>query len=637
MLFLKRLSLVTALSVVTACSLNPKDSLSPEEQIQAINRQNRLEIQRLLVAKRYADAIVLLKEALQDPTLEQNSLRLQLAETLFKAEQLTEAKQSLLAIDLNRLNKQQRNQLNLLYSQIYLKAGDAEQAVDALQVININALPVNQKRHYHDLAILAYSLTGRLLESVQERIALEPFLADGERKEDNKVAILKVLLSLPKQSLKGEQVFQKIGVYSGWVELANIERSLLRNTENFKTAISYWSEQYPEHPAQSLISSGYFTAVKTIEAGALGELDNIAVFLPESGAYAVHAQAIKAGFKAAYYQASQRQEKQVNINFYDTQSMPISALYEQAMADDVQLVIGPLNKQFIRTLAADNALSVPVLALNFVEGLMADNLYQFALSPLDDVQQVVSEAIEQGHQRALIIAPNTVDGKRIAGYFKTAWESRDGKVLAIEYFKRGMKDFSVPIKALLNIQASQTRYKQLKKILGGIHYNPRRRQDADVIFMVANHREARLINPQFYHQRAGTLPVYGLSGLYNGHQNITQNIDLKGVTFCGVPWLFEEAYQGELSREALSSISQKFPRYLNLVAFGLDAYGMLPYLSQLSSVSYRGASGVLSLNAEYRVIRELVCAKFNEQGMDVMQRLKQPLDDEFSVPLVLDN
>ncbi|SMG65188.1 hypothetical protein BMETH_31311421596, partial [methanotrophic bacterial endosymbiont of Bathymodiolus sp.] len=47
---------------------------------------------------------------------------------------------------------------------------------------------------------------------------------------------------------------------------------------------------------------------------------------------------------------------------------------------------------------------VPVMTLNYVEGLAKSNLYQFALSPIDEVQQAVQQASLTGHRNAIILA-----------------------------------------------------------------------------------------------------------------------------------------------------------------------------------------------------------------------------------------
>jgi outer membrane PBP1 activator LpoA protein len=275
-------------------------------------------------------------------------------------------------------------------------------------------------------------------------------------------------------------------------------------------------------------------------------------------------------------------------------------------------VIGPLNKKLVIELAENTDLMVPVLALNYVEGLVKENLYQFALSPIDEVQQVVKHAWSEGYRNAIILAPETAEGKRISHYFQNAWQAAEGNILAVQTFKAGEKDFSLPVRQLLNVHESKSRFQKLKNVIGYVEYNPRRRRDVDVIFIVANNSVARLINPQFYHNRAESVAVYGLSRIYSGRPRPKKDIDLENVSFCSIPWLFDQAYHSDLDKQALHEVWQSSSdNILNLIAFGIDAYTLLPYLNDLSSIPYSGATGDLVLNEYNRIERHLVCAKFN--------------------------
>jgi outer membrane PBP1 activator LpoA protein len=65
-------------------------------------------------------------------------------------------------------------------------------------------------------------------------------------------------------------------------------------------------------------------------------------------------------------------------------------------------------------------------------------LYQFALSPIDEVQQAVQQASLTGHRNAIILAPRTADGQRMSQYFQHAWEASDGNVLQHIRSRSGM-------------------------------------------------------------------------------------------------------------------------------------------------------------------------------------------------------
>ncbi len=60
-----------------------------------------------------------------------------------------------------------------------------------------------------------------------------------------------------------------------------------------------------------------------------------------------------------------------------------------------------------------------------------------------------------------------------------------------------------------------------------------------------------------------------------GQVNASLDADLNKITFCDTPWLFNKAYQGELSMDALKETWKQFPSsYLRLIAMGIDAYNL---------------------------------------------------------------
>jgi len=563
------------------------------------------EAAQLLQNKDYSKAADLFLRLANEKPLQANFFKLQAAQARFDAGQDEQAKVLADSVLVNNLNNQQRNQLQLLYAQIFLNNGDAEQAINRLHLVIYVDLTQAQRQSYHEARAFSYALNDEKIESVRERIILGSLLVKNEDKLRNQKAIMALLELLPLNLLEEQIALSPVETYLGWLDLAIISRRELKGTAEFENLINQWQGRYLFHSAHELIASGYFINTQlTVE-----NIRNIAVFLPESGVYAEHAKVIKEGFMAAYYQ--QDEALRPNLRFYDTEVQAVDLVYQQAEADGAELIIGPLNKVKVAALSQLGKLSVPVLALNYVEELSRENIYQFALNPMDEVNQAVESAKSAGLNNALILAPEGAMGVRIATYFQNAWELAGGKVLAVQEFNSRMGDFSEPIKAMLSVEESEYRYNKLKNIAGGLKFNSRRRRDVDVIFIVANYQQARLINPHFYHNRAEDVAVYGLSRVYTGQQDERKNIDLNGVSFCSIPWLFEGAYQGELNRQALQSTWQQFPdKFLSLIAFGIDAYDIVPYLNKLKTMQYQGVTGELSVNESNVIVRKLVCAKF---------------------------
>ena len=614
-----KFSLLSTLLLISACAWQTGGQDSVTSKAGAQERKAG----QLFDQGNYRGAADSYQRLAQNPSARQNILRLKAAQAWLKIPEDDKAKKYLDLIAPASLNTAQLNRLYLMYAQLELNSGNVEQAQNYSKRISVFALSRAQKVEYYAMTAFSYALTGQTLKSIQERIALASYLDTKQQQEQNNKAILELLSLISEQTLLEQLQQQNAIIYNGWLALEQTRRDY-PGGEQQQAAFNAWSEEYPRHPAQGLVSSGYFL----VFGFKLANLQTIAVFLPESGPFSAYAAAIKAGFTAAY---NQQQGYRPNVRFYDTQQADISIIYRRAVADGAQLIIGPLNKKYIQELAERNDLIVPVMALNYVESLAKSNLYQFALSPIDEVQQAVRQARFTGHENAIILAPGTTEGERMSQYFQHAWEELDGNVLAVQSFDSRAKDFSFPVKQMLSINESQYRYNQLKQVIGTVEYQPRRRQDVDVIFLAASAKNARLINPQFYHNRAGSVAVYGLSRVYRGYADKPQDMDLEGVSFCTIPWLFDAAYQGELSMLSLQEIKAQYPqKYSSLIAFGIDAYAIVAHLNDIAITPYYGATGDLLLNDYNRIERHLVCAKFNDGEALLVEMAKEdevPVDD----------
>jgi len=540
-------------------------------------------------------------------TAQQDEFNLLAADAFIKSGDIDAAQLHLDKINATSLSIEQSNRLNLLYAQISLSHGDAEQALNALsttQPYNLN--PADKIVFYQSLAF-AYSLTGNLLQSVKTRIQLDPLFEDALQRHENNTVILNTLKLLPTQSLINNQAAAP-DILGGWMALALLLKTAKLNLDSteFQTSLNEWMRLFPEHPANSAFLQSTLEGLKN----SFKLPSAIALLLPESGRFAQAAQSIKQGFMAAYHISESG--FQPAIRFYDsTQDNPVN-LYHRAISEGAELVIGPLSKDNIQSLASNTELTIPVLALNHIPDLAKGNLFQFGLSPIDEARQIASKASFDGNTKVLLLTPETNKGRRIADYLTKYWQETAGTLLEAQSYNIKETDFSIPIKKLLNLGESKYRYNRLKRLLGtNIQFTERRRQDVDAIFLSASAQKARSIYPQLQFYRATRLPVYATANIYSGQVNPSMDIDLNNISFCDIPWLFPDAYSGELSQASLRDTWQHLPgRYLKLMSLGIDSFNIIPYLGQLDSVLYSGATGKLSLNRENRITRQLVCAKF---------------------------
>lgn len=542
-------------------------------------------------------------ELYQHPTLpsseEQNLQRLHAIETLIQAGDSATAKHNADAINPAELLPEQRSWLNLLYAQILLSSGEAEQAIESMAQIQPQQLSLDNQIKYFQSQAFAYTLTGNLLDSVKSRIELHQLLTAPDELEKNQGAILETLNLLPDTALQTNQT----DVLAGWMSLSHILKNI--NQPDFNAQLSQWRATFPAHPANLSFLDQPQGAPENTNLSP----KSIALLLPDSGTFAQAGKAIRAGFMAAYNHADT--SSRPAIHFYDSEQLAPATLYNQAVSEGAQLIIGPLAKEQIQSLADTTAMNIPVLALNHIPGLQKNQLYQFSLSPLDDADQITRKARSDGHQKVLLLVPENAPGKRIANYLMEDWQNQEGTILETQTYNPKETDFSTPIQKLLNLDESEQRYNKILALIPGIKYTPRRRQDADAILLSAHSAEARSINPQLQFYQASDIPVYAMPTVYTGQVNASLDADLNKITFCDTPWLFNKGYQGELGMDALQETWKQFPNsYLRLIAMGIDAYNLAMHLSSLEIESYSGATGNLSLTDDQRIKRKLMCAKF---------------------------
>ncbi|HEY7884272.1 MAG TPA: penicillin-binding protein activator, partial [Cellvibrionaceae bacterium] len=157
-------------------------------------------------------------------------------------------------------------------------------------------------------------------------------------------------------------------------------------------------------------------------------------------------------------------------------------------------------------------------------------------------------------------------------------------------------------------------------------FEPRRRQDVDMIFLIATPAEARQIKPTLAFHYAGDVPVYATSQIYTGQISTTDS-DLNGIRFNTLPWQFDHTRP---EKQLLSQHSQVPIAFIPLQAMGVDAYHLYPRLPQLHRLGRArlfGATGNLSLNAQGQVKRELIWARFTGNNVELLPAIiDQPND-----------
>ena len=148
----------------------------------------------------------------------------------------------------------------------------------------------------------------------------------------------------------------------------------------------------------------------------------VALLLPlESQALAQPAEAVRAGFMAAYDQ----QRGNVTVNLVPTGDSSQAALdaYRMAAAEN-DIVVGPLARPAVAALATSGAVTKPTIALNHpqVASALPSKMLVIGLSLEDEARQVADwAAAEQPSGQALVLTGRATWQQRLSGAFSARW------------------------------------------------------------------------------------------------------------------------------------------------------------------------------------------------------------------------
>ena len=312
--------------------------------------------------------------------------------------------------------------------------------------------------------------------------------------------------------------------------------------------------------------------------------------------------------------ASVLDERQT-VRIYDVNSEGgASAAYQAAVADGAEFVVGPLMKNSVTELANDILVPVPVLTLNYLpeDTLAPPGLYQFALAPEDEAAAAAVRALGDGYTRAVALVPNNDWGRRVLRSFATEFEGLGGTLLDYRSYTPDKQDFSSDIESLMGLTGSVRRYQRMRANIGGsLQFDPRRRQDAEFIFLAAAAEPARLPQPNSKFPFSGDLPRYSTTSVNS--LDGPSNADLNGIMFADTPWLIDPQPWIRYLPDVYAKHWPEERRLGRLHAMGYDAYNLIAALFASRGgdmMELDGATGGLFLDQRGRVHRRLAWAQF---------------------------
>lgn len=529
----------------------------------------------------------------------------------FTAGEPSAAEEALKEVDTNTLTIPWLARYTLQYAEI---AKNSERFYLARSLLGnselareIGAAPLDQQRRWHELRAELYGLIGEHLASADEYIKLAALYGSNPDIAAVHDKIWHQLGQVPGQQLRNASLFTTDDILEGWIQMALYSRDARGDIAQQLDLIAAWRRDHPEHPGSRIPP----TSLTQAEA-ARGTLPrHLALLLPLSGELASAGEALREGFLAAYYQALASGSTVPAIRLYDTETGDISALYQQAVANGADLVVGPLNKDKLAALMEQPSLPVPLFGLNYADNThnRHDNLYQFGLSISDETRQLAQQAWIDGHRSTLVIKPDIGWAESGAGAFDKQWHAQGGTIRKSLNYSLSSPDYSELLRDALLINDSQERITRLQRTLGKtVNSVPRRRGDIDMIMLFAYPEQGRQLKPTLDFLYAENLPVFATSHIYEGRHNPSQDQDLNGIRFTAMPWTIPS-----LAESGIRPYQPMAAAYRNLFAMGVDAYRLHQWLALLKALpdnTLRGQTGTLAMAAENRLVRTLPLAQF---------------------------
>lgn len=468
----------------------------------------------------------------------------------------------------------------------------------------------------------AHFMAGDAVQAVRALVMRERWLRAPSDLADNRERIWSGLIATPLGPGAAAEILGQPPMVRGWLDFAQV----LQQGAS-AAAVTDWSQRHPGHPAQARIaavSPGSASARAgqrrtTLDPGldpgpgpgpgasyqGLAAGGRIAVLLPLSGHLSSGGNALRDGLVAAWYSAPSPRPV---LHFHDTRGDAGAALvaWETAVRDGATLIIGPLTKAGVAIIARQGT-PRPWVALNYLDEPVSGAL-QFGLAPEDEARAAALDGLAKGRRQAVALVPDNDWGARTLRAFEETYTSQGGRLLDSVSIQAGTQDFGDAMRDLLKLEDSRSRHRQLTQVLGtSSEFEPRPRQDADLLFAPLRADEIRALAPQLGFFRAGRLSTYVISAAHGGQ--VDQQ--LEGLTLCDMPWVMSGSgrVDEQRARDALN-----FPLPVRnqprLFALGRDAFdlaralagGTLHHLQ-----NHPGATGRLQVTPGGRVLRTLEC------------------------------
>lgn len=521
-----------------------------------------------------------------------------------------DARNWLAGIRPEQMDETQRARTQLIQAEILLAEDRPVEALQALPLQGTLRAPTDLiLRAEADRAQILFRM-GDAVGATRTLVAREKLTADPVQRQANRDLLWNGLRTTDLDAAASARFLKSDPVTRGWIEFATISRSVFIDPAELQARLAHWRAEYPGHPAEERVGD-----VGRPPDATRKQMSSIALLLPLSGPRAGGGEAVRDGFMAAWYGARGTAPARPAIRVLDTGATndTLMAAYRAALDSGAEFLVGPLTREEVTALAGSGRLPVPVLALNYLDpGTRPPfNLYQWGLAPEDEARQAAEHAIANRQYRAVTLVPEGDWGERVLRGFRERFETLGGTVIDSTTYNPAERDYSEPIRVLLSLNGSEERHRALTNVIGvKSEFQPRRREDVNLVFLAARPEQAMLLGPQLRFHRTGDLPIYATALIYDGD---APPADLNGLRFCDMPWMTSPDGDTAALRSQLRTLFPARPKeYARLLALGHDAYTLVQLIEggALQAGSFfPSVSGTLSLRGDGVITRGLSCTE----------------------------
>lgn len=517
------------------------------------------------------------------------TLYLQSAQLYYKENQLAAARQSFSAIKTEDLENSDLAAYLLLNAELAIADGEYQRARASLLTIDTDDLADPLRLDLTEARLLAAE--GRPASAARRLMSVDAPLKDANARQkvnDNIWKYLNQLSALePETSTASSEKIEQ-----GWWSL---RQAML---ESFSLAdqiarLDSWQKAWPNHPAATNPPSGLNAVKAHIPRPA-----RVGLLLPLSGSLSRAGRAVRDGFITTYLRFGR--DASFNVTLYDTASDSVSNLYEQALVDGMDLLVGPLRKESVVELNGLNP-ELPVLALNYLATEQpAPNLLQVGLAIEDEAKSIAARLERDGAKRLLVLHNDESWAIRASRTLRSQWQAPITEQTVMD-----LKTITESVGAGMFVAASESRRNELSEVLReDLQFLPRARGDIDAVVALITNIEANALVPALRFHFAQNLPVYASSQAVRGASPRDLR-ELSGFLISELPWfVLDNSTYTEMNEAFGLSADPLSPLY----ALGVDAFRLcdrLPLFGSGAIVQLLGSAGALRMEDGSRFQREM--------------------------------